>query len=337
MKKLLNVLVIVIIVISLFSIFVNAAKATNYQWKIQHLRPIGTAIDKDVNWLVDEIKERSNGRINITIYPASQLGDYGVVQERVGMGDVEMQLACLSPAMNKKILIMVLPYIVSNWEEARKLYGTGNVVSNILADLLEEQNIKLISEWPFSFGGIGLKKLPPEPADPDVPKKMKLRSPPIRSFELVTKALGYQATTIPFSDAFTALQTGIVDGIIGSGPEGYYSMFRDVINYYLGSNDNFQAWYFYMNLDLWNSLSEEDQQLIQKLGLELEEKRFAVAEEDEKYNLQRLRDYGIEVITFTDEELGRFAKKAREDIWPLLKEDIGPELVNEILAETKNF
>jgi len=48
-----------------------------------------------------------------------------------------------------------------------------------------------------------------------------------------------------------------------------------------------------------------------------------------------LKDSGIEVITFTDEELAKFAKKNRENVWPQAKEDIGPESMDKVLAEIK--
>lgn len=333
MNKFPRILFVLIITILLLSLVGNAAEASDYQWKIQHIRPIGTAIDEDVNWLVDQIKERSNGRIAIDIFPASQLGDYTVVQERVGLGDVEMQLACLGTSLDIRLMIQSLPYIVSNWDEARKLYSTGSTLMNIVADLLEEENIKLISGWPCYFGGICLTKPATSPADPDVPKNVKIRVPPQKSFELNAEGLGYLATPIAWSEAFTSIQTGIVDGAIGGGAEGYYSNFRDLIKYYLALNDHFEMWYFYINLDLWNSLSKEDQDLIQAVGSELEKKRFAIAEEDEKANMQRLSDYGIEVIMFTDEELARFAKKGREYVWPQIKADIGSELIDKIFTE----
>jgi len=333
MKKSSSILIIILLIVSLLSLFGDAAEAPTYHWKIQHIRPIGTTIDKDVNWLVDQIKERSNGRIIIDIFPASQLGDYTVVQERVGMGDVEMQLACLGTAMDIGLMIQSLPYIVSTWEEAKELYATGSPLMNVVDELLNKQNLKLISGWPCYFGGICLTKSPPSPADPDVPKNIKIRVPPQKSFELNAEALGYLATPIAWSEAFTSLQTGIVDGAIGAGAEGYYANFRDLAKYYLALNDHFEMWYFYMNLDLWNSLSKEDQQLIQEVASELEKRRFAIAEEEEQANMQRLRDYGIEVITFTDEELARFAKKAREYVWPRVREDIGPEIMDKVLGQ----
>ena len=202
MKKTLTTLVLVIILVSLFAFFGSAAP--NYNWKIQHIRPVGTAIDTDVNWLVDQLKERSDGRIVIDIFPASQLGDYTVVQERVGMGDIEMQLACLGTAMDKGLMIQSLPYIASNWEEARKLYASGSSLMNVVGELLEKQNLKLISGWPCYFGGIVLTKEPPSPGDPNVPKNIKIRVPPQKSFELNGESLGYLATPIAWSEAFTS-------------------------------------------------------------------------------------------------------------------------------------
>ena len=327
MKKIVTTLVLIIMMVSLLTVFGHTA---NYQWKIQHIRPVGTAIDKDVNWLADQLKERSGGRIVLDIYPSAQLGDYTVVQERVGLGDIEMQLACLGTAMDKGLMIQSLPYIASNWEEARELYSSGSKLMNVVGDLLEKQNLKLISGWPCYFGGIVLTKEPPSPGDPNVPKNIKIRVPPQKSFELNGESLGYLATPIAWSEAFTSLQTGIVDGAIGSGAEGYYANFRDLAKYFLALNDHFEMWYFYMNLDLWNSLSAEDQELIQEVSYEMEQKRFAVAEKDEQANMQKLADYGIEIITFTDEELAGFAKKAKEYVWPKIKDDIGADLMDKI-------
>ena len=53
--------------------------------KISHVRPQDTAIDKDLRWFSEALDEASGGKIKTKIYPASALGDYTVVQERVGL------------------------------------------------------------------------------------------------------------------------------------------------------------------------------------------------------------------------------------------------------------
>jgi len=63
---------VVLATVVLFVMLTGVAFAEKvYHWKIGHIRPTGTEIDRDVNWLVEKIKEESKGRITIEVYPAS--------------------------------------------------------------------------------------------------------------------------------------------------------------------------------------------------------------------------------------------------------------------------
>jgi len=335
MKKIVRILLVVLVVVTLLCLIGNAAESPNYHWKINYMYPIGHPIDNDANWIANELNKRSNGRIKLDLYPSSQLGDVTIVQERIGLGDVEMQLAWFDTTIDARLAINNLPYIVTNFEEVRKLYKKGGFMMNTLENLLKEQNIKMISRRPMYFCGIALTKLPSSPKDTDVPKNMKLRVPPSPSYSWVVENLGYLATPIVWSEIFTSLQTGIIDGYIGGDEDACYTSFRDIIKYYLAIADHYEMWFWYMNLDLWNSLSKEDQKILQDVGDELYEKSIDTVEEEQVSYQQRLRDSGIEVITFTDEELTKIAKKMRENVWPKLREVIGPELMDEVLDQVK--
>lgn len=320
------------LLVAIFALSTGVAVAAQYQWKIGHIRPTGTEIDRDVNWLVEKIKEESGGRIVIDIFPASQLGDYTVVQERVSMGAIEMQLACLGTTVSKALNLPAAPYLATNYEQAEKLFSPGGEVYEIVGEILAaKENIHLISGWPVYFGGIGLLKQAPSPGDPSVPKNIKIRVPPIKSFELTAEALGYIATPIPWAETFTAMQTGIVDGVIGGGAEGYYANFRDLLKEYHAVNDHFEMWFWYINKDLWNKLSKEDQDLLTKLGRELEAKRWKEAPDAERANEQRLAGVGIKIIHFTQGELDAMVEKAKEIVWPGIRGDIGEEYFDRVM------
>jgi TRAP-type C4-dicarboxylate transport system substrate-binding protein len=335
MKKLLIVMAIFAGLIWLLASPGISGAAEKYNWKIGHIRPEGTAIDKDVRWFVEKLKKDSGGQIEIKIYPASQLGDYTVVQERCSLGDVEMQLACLGTTVDRRLMIQTAPYLAKNWNEARQLYASGSLLMKRVGDMLAQQNIHLISGWPVYFGGICLTKEPPSPGDPDVPKNIKIRVPPIKSYELTAQALGYLATPIPWADTFPAMQTGIVNGAIGGGAEGYYANFRDLMKYYLAVNDHFEMWYLYINMDLWKKLSAAHKKMIQSAADEMEKRRWSVAEQDEINNMKRLSDAGIKVITFTDEELSKMTKKIRTTVWPAIRPEIGKEIFDQITSSLK--
>lgn len=334
MKRMLALALLVAFVVAMGA-GVCAAKEKTYHWKIGHIRPEGTAIDKDVKWFVEKVTKDSDGRITFDIYPTNQLGDYTVVQERCGMGDVDMYVACLGTTVDKRVGVYVTPYLVKNWEEARKVYARGSTLQTAMDGFMSEQNLKMVAGYPVYFGGIITLKEPPAPGDPNVPKKIKIRVPPMKAYELSGQALGYIATPIAWADAFTSMQTGIVNGAIGAGAEGYYANFRDLAKYFLAVNDHLEFWYLYMNLDLWNKLSDKDKAIIQDAADEMEARRWTAAEADEKMNMKKLEDYGVKVLTFSNEELQKMSDKARAEVWPSLRKDVGEKVFDEVTKDLK--
>ena len=316
----------------------NAGGATEVKertFKLGHIRPENSSADLNVKFFKEELAKASEGKLNVEIYPASQLGDYTVVQERVSIGDVEMQIAPLATNMNKGFGISNAPYVVENWEQAKTVYSSDGELVKSMAELLEENGIKYLAAYPLYFGGIALIDEPASPGDANVPKNIKIRVPAMKSFELTADALGYLATPLAWADTFTSMQTGIVDGAIGAGAEGYYSNFRDLIKYYLPLNDHFEMWYLYMNLELWNKLSAEEQRIILETAKALEVKRFNEAEAEESEYISKLEAEGITIIEFTDAELKAFAEKCRENVWPKIKADFGAELFDKITSNIK--
>ena len=293
--------------------------------KISHLRPQGTAIDNDLRWFSDTLKEASGGKLKSKLYPASALGDYTIVQERVGLGAVDMACQPPSSAADKRFQLVYFPYMMKNWAQAKKNYGEGAPLRKVVADLYAEQSIKLLAVWPVYFGGIAFNTDVKSPGDPDAAKGIKLRVPPMKTFQLLADTTGYLGTPIPFSDAFTAVQTGVVDGVIGSGAEGYYSSFRDVTKNYLPSNTHFEVWYLIISQKKFDKLSAEGQKQLQDVANQFEERRWKVAEADQKANEQRLADYGATILPISDEEIAATAAKVRTVVWPQILDDVGKE------------
>lgn len=336
MKKFVSFVLIVILITSLVGCGATAEEGgetgiQERQWKLGHVRPTDTSTDEDAVRFKDAIADASDGKIAVEIYPSSQLGDYSVVQERIGMGDIEMQLAPAGTSVDKALGIASTPYLTTSWDEAQSVYSMDSKLMQAVADRFSQQGIKLLAPYPKYFGGIALATEPVSPGDPSVDKGIKIRVPGIKSYEENAKALGYISTPIAFSEAFTSIQTGIVDGAIGSGAEGYYSSFRDVVDYYLPVKDHFEMWFLYMSEDIWNGLSTEEQEIVQEAALQLSEGRWERAEAEEQDYLDKLEEAGVEVVEISDEEVEAMAEKARDEVWPEIKGDYGEELFDEIV------
>jgi TRAP-type C4-dicarboxylate transport system substrate-binding protein len=332
MRKLTVVLFVTLLAMSFFTALSFAEQ--NSPWKIGHVRPKGSAIDKDVQRLVERIAKDTGGKITFEVYPASKLGDYSIVQERCSFGEVEMFVGPFGTAVDKKLGLAFTPFLVTDWNKAKEVYSSNGVLMKRMGEFLENQNIKLLGGWPVYFGGIVLSQEPPSPTDPDVSKDMIIRVPPIRSFELTAKSLGYTPYPITWVYALMGLKTGMVEGMMGGGAEGYAGL-KDLAKYYLPVKDHFEYWFVYMNRDLWKGLSEEEKTTIQNAVDEMEAKRFEVAEKDEKAALERLKQQGTKIIDISEEDLSKMAEKVRRTVWPTMKKDIG-EAFDEVVSSTQN-
>ncbi len=291
-------------------------------WKIGHVRPAGSAIDNDIKKFTERISKETGGAIEFSIYPANKLGDYSVVQERVSFGEVEMYVGPFGTTVDKKLMLAFLPFLVDNWSDAKRIYSGSSPLMMNLQNFLEPLNIKLIAGWPVYFGGIALTEEPSAPGNPEISKDMIIRVPPIKSFEMTARALGYTPYPITWMYAKMGLKTGMVKGLIGGGAEGYKGL-SSLISYYIPVKDHFEYWFVYMNLDVWNSLSAEQQQLIRTEAAQMEAERYEVAEQEEQQNIAALKEAGVKVYDLSETEYKAMHQKVRKSVWPQLRQDIG--------------
>lgn len=304
----------------------GVAEAEPRPWKIGHVRPSGSAVDRDVHWLVSEIATATRGAIAIEVYPGSKLGDYTVVQERVSFGDVEMFAGPFGTAIDKRVALAFTPFWVFTWEEAQRNYASGSVLFQQMALILEAKNIKLIGGWPVYFGGIALTREPAHPGNPDVSKEMIIRVPPVRCFELTAKALGFTPYPITWAYARLGLKTGMVQGVLGGGAEGYLGL-TETIRHYLPVKDHFEYWFVYMNLTLWKGLPEKTQTAIAAAAQQMETRRWQVASSGEQAGLEQLKKQGVAVIDISPGEQAAMRAKVRRSVWPQMQTEIGEAFV----------
>ncbi|WP_417607132.1 TRAP transporter substrate-binding protein DctP [Oceanimonas baumannii] len=303
--------------------------------KISHVRPQGTAIDKDVHQLSDELKAATDGSLKLKVYAANALGDYTVVQERVSLGAIDMAVQPPSAGADKRFQVIYMPYMVKNWNDAREAYTPGSPLRNTIDELYQAQDIKVLAAWPVYFGGIALNKDVDQVTDPAHDKGAKLRVPPMKSFQMLADNTGFIGSPLPFSEAFTAVQTGVVDGVMGSGAEGYYASFRDVTKSYVPLNTHFEVWFLQINAERYADLDDEDRTALDQAAQSFEQRRWESAQADQAAYEQRLADAGATIVEVTDADINAYADVARQQIWPEIMKDIGQDWAEQVLAQFK--
>ena len=335
MKKLLLILILCTVFISCNQTSSCASEYKSIKWKLSHTRPVGTPLDDDARYFVNNVKDRTDGRISTIIFPANQLGDYTVVQERVALGDVELMFNVPSSTVDKRFALTTMPYLATSWEELEFLYGNGGAAREIIEGLFARQNIVLLAVWPALCSGIGLNVEPISPEDPNVPKNLKIRVMPLKASELTGEALGYMATPLAFGDVFTAIQTGMINGVIGTGPEGNWSNYRDLVKYYCDQKIFYEPFFLAINKDAYDELTDADRQVVNEVAAEMEAKRWTKAPEEHDMYIEKLKNNGTQIIVFTPEQLNAMREKIQKEVWPKVPKEFPPEIQEKIIVALK--
>ena len=319
------------LIASAIAALIATSPALAETFKMSHVRPQGATIDVELRAYAEAVDKATGGNVKIEIFPASALGDYTTVQERVSVGAVDMATQPAGAAADRRMQISSFPYLAGNWDQARAIYGPGGAVRETMVELFAKQDITVLAAYPVYFGGISLNVANPN-AGSTAPNGIKVRVPGIKSFQLLGESLGYIPAPIPFAEAFTAVQTGVVDGVIGSGAEGYYASFRDVTKTYIPANTHFEIWYMIASNESLSGLSDADRAAMIQKAEEFEATRWSVAEADQARNEKRLVDeLGTNVVTLTDAEIAAMAKKVRAEVWPVVLDDVGADWGQAIL------
>jgi len=278
-----------------------------------------------------DVLKASDGRINFKVHHSGVLGDWAAVQEEVMRGTIELSLSCLTGKWDPRLEASLMPYLVSDFEEAEAAFGPGGAILELLDECAKISKLKFVSGWTSGFNGFGFTRLPEKYGDPYADKKMKIRIAPVEMRVTMAKAFGYDPVVIPWADAGTAMHTGLVDGIIGGTPMLCYEQFRDILKYWIQMNEVHQSYFFIMNRPLWDGLSKEDQGIIQAAADKQGLLSFKHGAEMDAVYLDKMSAFGIKVIHLTREQLDAYREATIKGVWPILEKTYGKLFMDEVV------
>ena len=141
---------------------------------------------------------------------------------------------------------------------------------------------------------------------PEDLKGLKMRTNGMNTIDKTFMALGATTTTIPYSDLYMGLKTGVADGQENPWVNVDGMKFYEVQKYFTEVNYQFHPDPFYINAAWWNSLPAEYQQIIKECSDEMCAYNDQLIDENQEASKQVVIDAGCEVYEPTAEELKAF-------------------------------
>ena len=269
--------------------------------------------------------------VSIAYHPAGDLGDWTSLFEQSMQGVVPMTLTWASSDFDKRLDLIYLGYIVSNWDEAEQLYGPGAGMLDVYNDMLSDLDLLAIGIIPTDFGSVvirkGVGKLPLNfPGDP---AGMKIRVPGLSIAVDRFNNLGFAAVPIPLAEVHTALQLGTVDARSFSTAVETYTL-RDVLEANILTNDYFEVAFWLVNKGWWEGLSDEVRAALQGAADKTIAWSWQEAKRKSDEFLQKAREEGINVVELSDEQMSAAKQIVYDKEWPAMEAVVGKDIMDQI-------
>jgi len=207
-------------------------------------------------WAAEEIKKRTNGRYEIQVFPASQLGNENQINEGLGLGTVDIIYTgvAFAGATHKPLAISNAPYILRDFDHW-KAYRDSPLFQKLSKGYEEKTGHEVVALTYYGQRHVTANKAIEKPEDM---KGMKLRVPPAPLFLMFTKSVGANATPIAFAEVYLALQQGTVDGQENPLPTILAKKFYEVQTHINLTGHITESLLTIVGGHVWSNLSDED-------------------------------------------------------------------------------
>ena len=311
-----------------------ALAQTAYKSEYRMSLVLGTAFPwgKGGELWANKVRERTNGRINIKLYPGVSLiqGDQTREFSALRQGVIDMAVGSTinwSPQV-KQLNLFSLPFLMPDYAAIDAL--TQGDVGKSLFKTLDKAGVMPLAWGENGYREISNSKRPIKtPADL---KGMKIRVVGSPLFLDTFSALGANPTQMSWADAQPAMASGAVDG--QENPLAIFTAAKlhSVAQKYLTLWGYIADPLIYVvNKDIWNSWTPADREIVRQAAIEAGKEEIAIARkgviESDKPLLKQIEGLGVTVTQLTPAEREAFVKATRP-VYDKWKSQVGTDLVN---------
>ncbi|MBU2960355.1 DctP family TRAP transporter solute-binding subunit [Citreicella sp. C3M06] len=304
---------------------ISAAQADTL--RLSHNTGDQTTWQKGADRFAELVEEGSGGETSIRVFPNAQLtgGDQMKQAEMVGRGSIDFVVTSainVTPLV-PEMAVFSLPYLYANYDQVDAT--TGGAPGEKMAEILAEHGLHLLAWGENGFREVTNNKHPIKTPDDLKGLKMRVAGP---MYIDVMNALGANPQQMQWTETFSALQQGVVDGQenpIGAViiPQRVYEVQKYITPWHYSYDPIFIA----TSEKNWESWDDETRAMISGAAEEAMAYQREITREATADGLETLKAEGMEVYTPTDADLAAFraATKAPFDTWAA---KVGDDLVS---------
>jgi len=263
MKKFSVILSIVVLSLAIFT--QACSKSDKVVIKLGHIAEPTNPYGQGADYFAKLVAEKSGGKIEVKVFPSSQLGAQKELIEGLIYGTVDMTLTGTAElgTFQPQMALFDLPFLFKDRDHA---YRALDSVGMDLGKALEPKGIKLLGYMENGIRHLTNNKRPVKtPADM---KGLKIRVMNNKVYIEMVKALGGSPTPMAFAELYSAMQQGTVDGQENPSAHIFTKRFFEVQKFASLTGHAYAPEPVLISMKTWNKLTDQQKQIIQDAATE---------------------------------------------------------------------
>jgi tripartite ATP-independent transporter DctP family solute receptor len=291
-----------------------------FVFKLGHIADPENPYAQGAQKFADLVKEKTGGKVEIQVFPSSQLGNQRDLIEGTQFGTIDFTLTSTAVLGNflPEVAVFDLPFIFRDVQHAYKALDS---VGMEIGAKLEGKGMKVLAYMENGVRHMTNSKHPIRVPEDMKGLKIRVMEQPI--YIEMMKALGANPTPMAFGELFTALQQGVVDGQENPAAHIYTARFFEVQKYISLTGHTYSAEPVLVSLKAWKKLSPELQEKVLEAAVEARDWQRNLCRELEDGYWQKIRESGKSEIN-DDVDKKAFAEATR-GVWAKFEDKVGKE------------
>jgi tripartite ATP-independent transporter DctP family solute receptor len=267
---------------------------------------------------VEAINKRLPGQFDFKIYPSNQLGKPNAIMDNIQLGSLEMAILVSTVIrMDKQLSLFDLPWLFKDRAHAKRAM-TSQLGKEVVA-LIESKGPVVVGIYENGFRQV-MNKVRPI-IEPDDMKGLRIRISGGKSRANLFASFGANPTPTAWQETYTAIQTGVLDGVETATYAFYEGKMYEVLPYMSLTNHVYTPTFLLSSRKFWDGLTPEQHRVFKEVGESITDAAYKFAADLEKETLAKMNEHSaVNEIDFKSfqtatEQLYAEHVKAQGDNW----------------------
>jgi C4-dicarboxylate-binding protein DctP len=314
------------------SVLATSVLGAEYTLKFSHVVSPNTPKGKAADFFEKRLEELSGGRIDVQVYPSSQLYKDSAALKALRLNSIQMAAPSFSKfgKLVPQLALFDLPFLFKDMDHLHRVQD--GEVGEKLKQMVTKKGFVALDFWDNAFKQLSTSKDTPI-LTPEDAKGQKFRIMSSKVLEEQFLAVGANPQMMPFSEVYSGLQQGVIDAAENPISNIYTKKFHEVQKHITLSNHGYLGYLVVMSKKFWKSLPSDLQANVKQAMKEATAQERIFAAELDKKQLGLIEEYAkstgkLQIHQMSSEQTEAW-KKAVSPIYSKFysKKKIGKELI----------